>query len=171
MAEPNTIYKMTVLSLLSKVDIPLSNLQIVQFFLDCEYTGYFTIQQVLADLQDAHLIQATTDDSQTLYEITPEGLQTLRLMRDKINPEIEEDLCNYLEEHDLEIQTDYALTANYDRSTGGGYVVNCKYTVAGTVMLDLCFHASSASQAKTICNNWKVRYEEVYMSLMDTLLR
>ena len=45
MAEPNMIYKISVLLLLSKVDIPLSNAQIVQFFLDKEYTDYFTIQQ------------------------------------------------------------------------------------------------------------------------------
>ena len=38
MAEPNMIYKISVLLLLSKVDIPLSNAQIVQFFLDKEYT-------------------------------------------------------------------------------------------------------------------------------------
>lgn len=55
MAEPNMIYKISVLLLLSKVDIPLSNAQIVQFFLDKEYTDYFTIQQVISDLEEAIL--------------------------------------------------------------------------------------------------------------------
>ena len=51
MAEPNMIYKISVLLLLSKVDFPLSNAQIVQFYLDKEYTDYFTIQQVISDLE------------------------------------------------------------------------------------------------------------------------
>ena len=38
-------------------------------------------------------------------------------------------------------------------------------------MLDLSLHASTSEQAETICNNWKVRHEDVYMSLMDTLIQ
>ena len=38
MAEPNTIYKMTILAMLDKVDFPLSNTQISNFFLDHDYT-------------------------------------------------------------------------------------------------------------------------------------
>ncbi len=48
MADPNTIYKMTVLTMLDKVDFPLSNTQIANFFLEYDYTDYFTIQQIIS---------------------------------------------------------------------------------------------------------------------------
>ena len=171
MAEPNLIYKMTVLSLLSKVDCPLSNAQIVDFFLDREYTDYFTIQQILGELTDADLLLVTAGHNQTLYEMTPAGRNTLQVMRDKINPEIEEDLLSYLKEHQIEIREESALSASYDRYVGGGYIVHCQYTLQGQVILDLTMHTSSSSQAQTICNNWKARHEEVYMNLMDTLIQ
>ena len=171
MAEPNMIYKISVLLLLSKVDIPLSNAQIVQFFLDKEYTDYFTIQQVISDLEEAHLVSLSQSHNNTLYSLTDEGSQTLSLMRDKVSSAIEADIVEYLSNHKVEIKKDNALTANYDLATGGGYIVHCKFTQDGHTMLDLSLHASTSEQAETICNNWKVRHEDVYMSLMDTLIQ
>ena len=47
MAEPITIYKLTILNMLDKVDFPLTNTQISNFFLEQDYTDYFRVQQVL----------------------------------------------------------------------------------------------------------------------------
>lgn len=170
MAEPNIIYKITVLRLLSKVDENLSNAQIVQFFLDKEYTDYFTIQQVISDLEDARLVASDISHNNTLYTLTPDGAHTLELMHDKISSAIEEDITDYLEKNEIEIKNDNALTANYDKSTGGGYIVHCKYIQDKHVMLDIAMHVATVQQAETICNNWKARHEDVYMSLMDTLI-
>ena len=40
MAEPFTIYKLTILYMLDKAGFPLSNTQISNFFLEQEYTDY-----------------------------------------------------------------------------------------------------------------------------------
>lgn len=56
MAEPITIYKLTILNMLDKVDFPLTNTQISNFFLEQDYTDYFRVQQVLSDLEDASLM-------------------------------------------------------------------------------------------------------------------
>ena len=57
MAEPFTIYKLTILNMLDKVDFPLTNTQISNFFLEQDYTDYFRVQQVISDLVDADLIR------------------------------------------------------------------------------------------------------------------
>lgn len=170
MAEPNMIYKITVLRLLSQAGASLSNAQIAQFFSEKEYTDYFTVQQVISDLEEAGYLEVISQHHHTLYKITPQGSHTLSLMRDKLTHAIEEDIKNYLSENEFEIKTDNALTANYDKAVGGGYIVHCKFTQEGQIMLDLTLHASTLPQAKTICNNWKARHEDVYMRLMDTLI-
>ena len=104
MAEPNMIYKISVLLLLSKVDFPLSNAQIVQFYLDKEYTDYFTIQQVISDLEEAHLVTVNQSHNNTMYALTDEGMQTLSLMRDKVSSAIEADMVEYLTHHKFEIK-------------------------------------------------------------------
>ena len=65
MAEPITIYKLIILYMLSQVDFPLGNTKISNFFLDKEYTTYFTIQQVLNDLLDSELIVAESTHNNT----------------------------------------------------------------------------------------------------------
>ena len=65
MAEPITIYKLTILNMLDKVDFPLTNTQISNFFLEQDYTDYFRVQQVLSDLEDTSLIHAESTHSNT----------------------------------------------------------------------------------------------------------
>jgi len=60
MAEPATLYKLIILHMLEHIDFPLSNAQISDFFLDREYTDYFTIQQVIHDLMDSGLVRTET---------------------------------------------------------------------------------------------------------------
>ena len=70
MAEPFTIYKLTILNMLDQVDFPLTNTQISNFFLEQEYTDYFRVQQVLNDLTDANLIRFESTHNNTQYSIT-----------------------------------------------------------------------------------------------------
>ena len=80
MAEPFTIYKLTILYMLNKAGFPLSNTQISNFFLDQEYTDYFRVQEVLGDLVDTELIQARSTHSNTQYSITAAGKETLHIV-------------------------------------------------------------------------------------------
>ena len=77
MAEPFTIYKLTILYMLSKAGFPLSNTQISNFFLEQEYTDYFRVQEVIGDLVDANLIHAESTHSNTQYSLTSAGKETL----------------------------------------------------------------------------------------------
>lgn len=97
MAEPITIYKLTILNMLDKVDFPLTNTQISNFFLEQDYTDYFRVQQVLSDLEDASLIHAESTHSNTQYTITAAGKETLGFFKDKITPAIERDTTAFLE--------------------------------------------------------------------------
>ncbi|MBQ2089018.1 MAG: DUF4364 family protein [Lachnospiraceae bacterium] len=171
MAEPNLIYKVSVLGLLNESQEALSNAQIVQLFIDKEYTDYFTIQQVIGELIDSNLIVGDTIHNNTTYSLSDEGLTTYKLMQDKLTPGIREDIADYLAQNKLAIEENNSLTAYYDKSPDGGYIAHCKYTSGGNTVLDLHMRASNQAQADTICNNWKARYEDIYFHLIDTLIQ
>ena len=126
MAEPNMIYKISVLLLLSKVDFPLSNAQIVQFYLDKEYTDYFTIQQVISDLEEAHLVTVNQSHNNTMYALTDEGMQTLSLMRDKVSSAIEADMVEYLTHHKFEIKNGLQPTMMLQRAAVTSSIANSR---------------------------------------------
>ena len=84
MAEPFTIYKLTILYMLDKAGFPLSNTQISNFFLEKEYTDYFRVQEVIGDLVNADLINFKSTHSNTQYTLTAAGKETLGFFKDKI---------------------------------------------------------------------------------------
>ena len=60
LSDPITLYKLMILYMLAHVNFPLTNSQLTDFFLDHEYTTYFTLQQALNELREAGLLRMDT---------------------------------------------------------------------------------------------------------------
>ena len=155
MAEPFTIYKLTILNMLDKVDFPLTNTQISNFFLEQDYTDYFRVQQVISDLVDADLIHA----------------ETLGFFKDKISDAIEHDTMAFLQKNKLQLRNDNSILADYYKTPNQDYAVRCQYREHNTNIIDLTLSVKNRAQAEAICNNWKNLNEDVYAYLMDMLLK
>lgn len=171
MAEPYTIYKMTILAMIGKVDFPLSNTQISNFFLDHDYTDYFTVQQMISSLLDSELIRSKSTHNNTQYYLTPSGQDTLRFFEDKITPAIREDLNAYFAEHKMHLKNENSVVADYYKSTNPGFDVRCQLKERNIPVVDLTIHVKSKAQAQAICQNWQDQHMEIYTYLMDTLIR
>lgn len=171
MAEPFTIYKLTILNMLDKVDFPLTNTQISNFFLEQEYTDYFRVQQVINDLVDADLLRAESTHSNTQYTMTAAGKETLEFFRDKITDAIDCDTIAYLEKNQMELRTINSILADYHKTSFQDYAVRCQFRVRGKNLIDLTLSVPTREQAEAICDNWKKQNEDVYAYLMDILVK
>lgn len=171
MAEPFTIYKLTILNMLDKVDFPLTNTQISNFFLEQDYTDYFRVQQVISDLADANLIRSESTHNNTQYVISDAGKETLEFFKDKISDAIERDTIAFLEKNKLELRNDNSILADYYKTPNLDYAVRCQYREHNINLIDLTLSVKTKAQAEAICNNWKKQNEDVYAYLMDMLLK
>lgn len=171
MAEPFTIYKLTILNMLDLVDFPLTNIQISDFFLEHEYTDYFRVQQVLSDLVDASLIRAESTHSNTQYTITAAGRETLGFFRDKITDAIERDTFSYFEKNKMELRHINSILADYYKTPNRQYAVRCQFRERDVNLIDLTLTVKNKEQAEAVCNNWKKQNEDVYAYLMDMLMK
>ncbi len=170
MAEPNIIYKITILTMLDKVDFQLSNTQISNFFLENDYTDYFTIQQTLADLSGAQLIREEYTHNNTHYSITDTGRETLNILQDKITPGILEDIELFFQKNKIKYKNENSILSNYYKSMPTGFDVRCQIKEKGNSILDLTLHVQDVIQAQAICKNWQDRYMDVYAYLADNLI-
>ena len=75
--EPVVLYKLIVLQLLKKVNFPLTNGQLSEFFTSRDYTNFLTYQEVISDLVESNLIKSDTVRNMTRYELTREGEDVL----------------------------------------------------------------------------------------------
>ena len=80
MQDPLTLYKLIVLYMLDRVNFPLTKTQVIDFMQEKEYTSFFTLQQVMSELEDTGLITAQSIRNRTHLSITDEGLETLRFL-------------------------------------------------------------------------------------------
>ena len=171
MAEPFTIYKLTILYMLDKAGFPLSNTQLSNFFLEHEYTDYFRVQEVIGNLVDADLILAESTHSNTQYTLTTAGRETLNFFSDKISDAIMQDVQSFFSKNQVEMRQENSVLADYYKTTNQNYAVRCQVRSDSNTLIDLTISVKTKEQAEAICNNWKKENEEVYMYLMDQLLK
>lgn len=169
MAEPFTIYKLTILYMLETADAPLSNTQISHFFLEQDYTDYFHVQEALSELQDAELLSASSTHRNTQYFLTPSGKDTLHLSLDKLNGTIRSDIRKYLDTHQIQIRSENSATAFYYRNPDFNYSVCCRLFAQEQLMLELTVTVPDLPQAQTVCQNWEKQSGPIYHSIIEQL--
>ena len=171
MTEQDTLTKLIVLYMLKKIDFSMTYSQIADFVLGKGYTDGFTLQACVNQMSEDDLIHPETLRGTTYYSITPEGEQTVDLIRSKISIPIREDIVSYLKENKVQLRNESNIRADYYRTTTGEYQVHCYIREKDYNLLDLTLTVMEAAQARAITENWKGNCQDVYMQLMDTLLK
>ena len=170
LAEPMTLYKLMNLYMLHQVNFPLTNAQLSNFFLDREYTTYFTLQQALNELLDAGLVKKETMRNSSRYEITKEGEETLEFFGKNISPAIVSDMDEYLKQNRFRMRNEVGLISDFYKSTNQDYIVHCEVREGKAVLVNLDISVPDKEQAEIMCNHWKDRSQEIYASVMKSLM-
>lgn len=170
MAEPLTTYKLMILALLERSDAPLAGTQLSDFFLEKEYTNYFTVQEALHELDESAFIKKESTHNNTRYSVTPAGRETLSFFADKLSDGIYEDIREYLCENRLSIRETASVLANYYKAPGEQYAVRCQLKEKEYSRIDLTITVPNKELAEAICDNWKKQNAHVYEYLMDLLV-
>ena len=170
LAEPMTLYKLMNLYMLHQVNFPLTNAQLSNFFLDREYTTYFTLQQALNELLDAGLVKKETMRNSSRYEITKEGEETLEFFGKNISPAIVSDMDEYLKQNRFRMRNEVGLISDFYKSTNQDYIVHCEVREGKAVLVNLDISVPDKEQAEIMCNHWKDRSREIYAYVMKSLM-
>lgn len=170
MAEAQTLYKLIVLSMLDRVDFPLTNAQISDFILTKEYTNYFTLQQVLAELVETGLAEVRTVRNSSYYHMTEKGKDTLSFFGNMVSPAIHEDMDAYFREHAIALRDETSVRAEYYQNNNEEYSVRLRVLEKQSPIIDLTLTVPTESQADSVCVNWKKKNQKLYAYLMQELL-
>lgn len=169
-SEATTLYKLMILYMLSKVNFPLSNIQLQTFMLDKQYTNYFTFQQTINGMVQDGFIQELNYRNSTQYKLTHDGEDTIAFFYTKISPAIRSDIDNYLAQNKYELKCEVGTTSNYYRTTNGSYVAELKVKEGENNLIELNLNVPLEDQAKAICDNWKESSQDIYEHIMHKLM-
>lgn len=165
------LYKLIVLYILDCVDFPLTNSQISEFILEQGYTDYFKLQQAVGELTEDGLIRRDSTHNRTLCYLTDEGEKTIQLFRNDISPDIRKDIQTYLKNKKYELKNEISVRSDYYLNSASEYNVRCQIIEQGLPLIDLTITVPTKAEASKIANNWSVRNQDIYASVMKNLLR
>lgn len=169
--EPLTLYKLMTLYMLNKVNFPLTKSQLMNFFLNKEYTTYFSYMTVLSELEETNLVNIETVRTNSYYKISSDGAETIELFANKIPVSIIDDMDIFLIDNKYELRNEVGTISDYYKSTNQDYIVSCKITEGNSTLIDLNLSVPSEDVAEMMCNNWKASSQEIYSNIMKTLMK
>jgi len=171
LSDPITLYKLMILYMLDHVNFPLTNSQLTDFFLDHEYTTYFTLQQALNELIEAGLIRMESTHNSSRYEITKEGEDTLSFFKTNISPAIIDDIDGYLKENKFRLRNEVGIISDFYKSTNQDYIVHCEVREGKSILIGFDLSVPDKDQAEMMASHWKERSQEIYSYVMKTLMK
>ena len=171
LSDPITLYKLMILYMLDHVNFPLTNSQLTDFFLDHEYTTYFTLQQALNELKEAGLTRMESTHNSSRYEITKEGDDTISFLGNNTSTAISADIALYLTEYKFRLRNALCGLPHFHKSTNQDYIVHCEVREGKSILIGFDLSVPDKDQAETMASHWKERSQEIYSYVMKTLMK
>ena len=163
--------KLMILYLLDKMDMPMTNAQITDFFVSENLLTYFDLQQLLAKMVDDNYLEKYVDNNTASYNVTDHGAQTLELLEKRIMQPARSKINIFISENRRLIKKAYEITSNYfyDHQTGE-FIVKCGAYDGDTTLMEIAMSVVTREQAKLICRNWKANVNRLYGKFLDLLM-
>ena len=165
-----TLYKMIVLYMLQRCDVPLSKSQIYDFILEKEYTNFLTLQEVFSELASQNLITEKTVANRTFLEITAEGTQTLEFFENRVNPSIRQQIDEFLKANNIEIRNEASIQGDYKKTGENEFLVHLVAIENGHNLIELNIPVPTEDMALNMLKAWTERNQEIYGYLFSQLL-
>ena len=162
--------KALLLYLLDKINKPIENTAFYKLVLTFEDMNYFYFQQFLLDLmENKYILKGLSDKNETIYELTSEGKQAIKLVQDLIPGFIRFQIDNNFKEDLHSIENECAITAEFIPESENSYNVICKIVENNRIIFEVTTFAGSREQAKNIIQNWKKNAETIYPEILKLL--
>ena len=146
--------KALILYILYKINKPITNDEFLKLVLTITDINYFYFQQFLLDLMAAEYISSKKIDDNTLYKITPKGIEALRLTGDMIPGILKLKVDkNFKNELNI-IENEVSVSAEYIPKNDKSFKIFCKITENGETVFEIRTLAGSSEHAKRIVDNW-----------------
>ncbi|MDE6847215.1 MAG: DUF4364 family protein [Lachnospiraceae bacterium] len=167
--DPLTLYKLIVLYMLDRVTFPLTKAQVGNFILDREYTNFLTLQQIIAELIDADLVEARSNRNRTHLLITDEGRETLSFFENRINDSIKEEINTFFSENEMEMRNEVSILSDYYKAVSGEYEAHLLAKEKDVKIVEITLSVPDEDTASAICANWQKKNQDIYQYIIGQL--
>lgn len=155
--------------MLDRVTFPLTKAQVGNFVLEREYTNYLTLQQVIAELIDADLVEAKSNRNRTHLLITDEGRETLSYFENRINDSIKKEINTFFNDNEMEMRNEVSILSDYYKAVSGEYEAHLLAKEKDVKIVEITLSVPDEDTASAICANWQKKNQDIYQYIIGQL--
>jgi len=159
--------KVLILYILSKMNRPITNDNLLNLILKIRDMNYFYFKQFLIDLEENKYVIDYEKNGEIVYQITSKGRETLELTNDLLPGIIKLQIDSNFKENLRSLEDKSSVVAEFTPNSETDFVVQCKIVEHNTVIFQVQISANSREQAKLICENWKKNSETIYPTIIN----
>ena len=164
-------HKVILLYLVDKIDIPISNTQIVKFAVEENFMNYYLVQKYLNEMSENGYLDGVRIGSSTRYTITDEGIVTLSALAALVSPSVKTRIAKFISQHLGTVKQDLEISAtHFYQSDTEEFFVKCAVYDDDNMLMEINLSVVNKEQALQICNNWKDNVGHAYKEIIEILL-
>jgi hypothetical protein len=163
--------KLIVLYFINKVNMPVSNLQLIKVILENRLMNYFFLQQSLVELNENGSLSCDLVEEKSFYEITQNGKQALSLLLHMLPAGIRFRIDKTVTAAKSKIKNETLITADFVPESESKFYVECKVNEDNFTLLEIKAAVGTRQDALGICANWKKHSPEIYAEIIESLTR
>ncbi|MDO4282822.1 MAG: DUF4364 family protein [Clostridia bacterium] len=163
--------KIIVLYILDTNSKALSIDQIAKFCEDFDDITYFDICAYVEDLKASNYIKEVLQDSNLLYEITENGILTLRELLELIPGVNLYNIKKIINKNIVKVKTDYSIDTVTIPIKSEEFKVSCYIKDGNDELVNITIYAGNKNQAKNISKNWNENAEKIYSTLLEMMTK
>lgn len=158
--------KVLILYILSKMNRPITNDNLLNLILKIRDMNYFYFKQFMVDLEENRYVVDYEKNGEIVYEITKKGRETLELTNDLLPGIIKLQVDSNFKENLRSLEDESSVVAEFTPNSETDFIVKCKIVEHNTVIFQVQISANSREQAKLICENWKKNSQTIYPTII-----
>ena len=161
--------KVLILYVLSKINRPVTNSELLSLIESVDDMNYFYFQQFLIDLKENKYLLEYEQEKQKFYAITMAGRETVRLTIDMLPGSIKDKIDETLKSTMKKIENEEAIYADFFPSKEDEFMICCGIKENNKKVFEVQVFSSSRDNSLKIIDNWKKNAGIIYPKVIEML--
>ncbi len=170
-SEELALHKLYILYILNKMQLPLTNGQITNIFIENDLLDYFSLQEYLYQLNEAELITMQPKNNIDVYSISDKGRLALNYFINRIDSDKKDSLDLFVIENKESILRDREVKADFRKMADGQFDVKLEILDNNYPYISITLNVPTNKTANRIAENWKSNASNIYGSIIEALIK
>ncbi len=170
-SEELALHKLYILYILNKMQLPLTNGQITNIFIENDILDYFSLQEYLHQLNEAELIMMKPKNNLDLYSLSDKGKLALNYFNNRIDSDKKDSLDLFVLENKENILRDREVKTEVKKLADGQFDVKLEILDNNRPYISVSLNVPTNKTANIIAENWKNNTSNIYSSIIETLIK